>query len=277
MSNCLITKLKENVNKDNLPKLGVLKFTIPASDSTQNVIAITPPSGKTITVKVIGATFIDGSTEISSNAWFNPQVSPHNEVATVEIKSKYDLVDTQFFSDYVLDLNQFEYTNIIRLSFESASNDNWQVTGNLSKIIKSSVNIERLSLRKSLVNGNLDELATKVSLLEVTLSECDIRGNIASLDTLINLSSLNLAYSGDNYIVGSLESLLSGLYHNGKQNGELFVDMRFCHTVTFNNTLITELGESYNVEFNSSGISVKNWNRSITFATYNGLTWTYNI
>jgi len=270
-NDCLVTKLKGVVNNNNLEKLGILTITAPASENIQNVVALGATENNTITVKVSGATFSDGTTSKTVGQWDSLALSAHEGTATIDIDSKYNIAGLQLlFSSISVDrLNcAFGLTSFATL-YDGA--DYSTVTGNLSNLLLSKPNFGYLVLKGTNVSGNLNELSEYQNIEILYLSNNGlILGDIASLASCTKLTQLMISsYTID----GKLEDLGAGQFTIGRRNGEVELLINFAYNITLND--IVPYRTLYMI-FSESGVTITESDKTTVLATYNGSTWTYN-
>lgn len=102
----------------------------------------------------------------------------------------------------------------------------------------------------SAVTGDLSAFEDNTALIELDLSFNAITGDISSLSKATSMTTLTLTRNPN--ITGTLESLLDGLYSNGKTSGTLSISV-VDTSVTYNGAAVTS---AKTATFTSSGWSI---------------------
>lgn len=175
MGNCLVTKLKSEVQNDNLIKLGVLRISVETMASgfdlsQTNAIQFTVKGGKTCHLSIIGSGYF--VTDTADDA----DVSKH--------KTEYDLNSTStttlYFSNgtYKIDIdNKYEITKLRIIDNNVAHMIGFDIADVAYCDLGSPI-----VLGNTKVYGNIENLANQAHLAQVFINNLtDIHGNIAAL------------------------------------------------------------------------------------------------
>jgi hypothetical protein len=314
MGNCLVKKLKEVVNNDNLPIMGCVIVNIDAvanPDYANRYIAVNGSAD--FTIKVLGGNIVDGAGQALYNEVIYHSIDGKrsyrisNDTCRIVIP-KYALNLLKLPYEAYIDIASLSYSSInnldARLNAKTTGNiemfngktmtllaEGTSLYGDVSNIIFNSIsltdnravvgnlavsdNINAIIVRRTNVVANLSDWAAKTTLTTLSLDGADkITGDISNLGALKNLSNVSMRNIP---ITGSIESLAEGLLAAGKTSK---LQINFGGTViTMNNQ--NYFKENYNnhfIIFGSNSISIKSGSASGTeVASYNGSTWSYNM
>ena len=229
-NNCLITKLKANVQGD-LPKLGVLKLDLKYPISY--TLYIGPATGNTVELKVLDGKHvtISGASVSEKTLTSNTGIQLTEDV-TIELKSKYNINNLVSF----LGPNRLLVADLVGLV-------------NLKEISKSTLYGKLLdlpkisSLESLLMNNNNDanfedysnnNYRAALRALNITFfgrTWCT-RHDLSFEGTCIP-DTLERIYLGDNSFDGSIESFVVGIRSNGKTVGSIQIANNANSNVTF--------------------------------------------
>lgn len=208
MGNCLVTQLKEGVNNDSLKKLGVMKFSLNVTNTSQQykfygavvnksyLKIISGPSEGKITSNT-GS--IDG-TEFYLKP--DPLTYTFNVTGTyvIEITDKYNVSALDVFNSDI-DLSDLYYSPLTIIGV--SGNDN---VGDLSKIDFSNILDLRVQNCPSMIS-DLSEVSFSSSLRNVLIiGNPDIKGDISAFAGKTSLRTL--AFNNSKSFTGSLSSIL---------------------------------------------------------------------
>jgi hypothetical protein len=224
MNDCLVTKLKGTVQNDNLPKLGVLKFYVPASTDQYIGLGAIASSDASNPCKIVG-NGVDRAIQILPIA---DGIVPISEGGYYEITNKYCLAKITFSfalaastpNDKALDISEFNYCPLVNLGGKFKGNLEDFVPQNYSVLeILDGINCEELG-------GDISYLANFTSLTIINFNTCkSITGNISSLASL-NLTSLKLP--GSSNVGGSVEGYVAACVSLGKTSGTISLNLPEC-------------------------------------------------
>lgn len=191
MGNCLVTKLKSDVNNDSLEVLGYAKLVF--ETATISNIRITAQSGKTVNVYSV-----DGNFVIGGNSTNNADIEDSNitvpAACTLYIqKENLYRLDCDW-NIIVADISSLEYSDVVLLTLRSASGE--------LKSINKLPNIAQLHVENSTnLTGKLEDLSGNTHLTNFGFYQIDISGNIQALATgapnITTISAVNTSVGGE--------------------------------------------------------------------------------
>lgn len=258
MGNCLVTKLKESVQNEELMTINGIKI------NCEKMPVMEFPSYQCrITYRANTGTKV----HTTKNGYFATSLE------------NLDIEENRMTSDTTID---------------GGNNLRYFANDNYSFIIEDKYDlyywIKPLGYG-SVLHINIDDLATNTSMYGFSDDETEghiqsfsnntemenlvvggkISGNVNLLSNLSSLVTFSIFNQPDNVdVTGSLETLLSTMWTNRK-SGTMAIDFRNT-LITFNSQTATRL--YYTAEFDNSGCVIKE--NGTTVASYNGSTWTYN-
>jgi hypothetical protein len=269
MENCLVTKLKANVQNDNLPTLGILKVHIDYIDgATERQSALRLfSSDSEIIVECEGnniATTYAGLSNPTNKLVFHPY-SPSdanfvyfkNGTYSVKIASKYGLtsISNEILDNYgksivsVAGVDIPGITNLKGLTINGAN-----TTLDLSVLSDFSLSTLKISNSNN-ITGDLSSLSNMVSLVKLTLNK-KITGNLTDLSKLVNLTSIWFDQNTTNYF-GDWKDFVAGQVAEGRTT---------CADGTFGLTYIGGCTRFNGVSVNSFNQSYISWESSSKIA-----------
>ena len=254
MGNCLITKLKGSVQNSNLNYFGTISLSVhpngslnPADDERSLVLkgdspfTIIATDGGSFEVSTNRGTFINEYTVD------NPDMSAQIFVASGDYKLilkdfKYQCVVMAngvwgqyrglVYIDNIQDLCYSDFYNI-------SMGDRYNNIGgfDLSPKVDAPTAYNFIITGIKEVRADLSAIAQHWSALQniLSLQTCTCVGTVDTLSTLINAKSIRLVSCE---VSGTLESLLDGLYANGKVSDTLSTEFQGT-SVTYNGAAIT--------------------------------------
>jgi hypothetical protein len=167
MSDCLVTKLKAEVNNNNLPKLGILPISCyleesPSQQSKRLEIQVKETSaGSTLTA--IGgkmATSYAGTYNldtISTNAQHSAVAFLENKDYNIEVSNKYDVTVIYYGAGAGFKLSDLNFIANSIVTVSTAVEGNQHVTGDLSDLAICT-HLELFRNNGSVVTGNIEDL-----------------------------------------------------------------------------------------------------------------------
>jgi len=236
MGNCLVTKLKEEVNNSNLPYLDGLVLTVLPNPGDYDL-------NKDYSIKFYGITHIkiigngsvylvnEGVTVTDEHDIVSPLVyltcAPGNY--KVLFTSKYDIYETGYYNAATLpygrgikfDISDLNYSNISVLWFNSCT-----ATGEYTNKITNGSRLSKLYLavndysQKYDYKININSLKYCNNLEEIFTRNCYSYGDITNLINCTNLKTLNIPVTN---ISGDLKVFLDGQVSKGRTNGSLII------------------------------------------------------
>lgn len=261
MENCLLTTLKAAVQNENLSKLGVLRVHIIKKDtigSNDDRLIISPVSGSSITIKIVGNTGGFSTTSTGPRTTTEITISSEtslwfaNETYDVEVSNKYAIkmfyaAGLAYGSIISCNINELVYSgHLYNLSF----NDD-HFTGD----IKSIKNMSELYIYEdstgSEVYGSLAEMMDGNTLGEISMLKMQYNNHVSGvLSEVGGLVSLATLYPSK-LITGSIEDFADAQLAAGRTSGSVVVKGNNLITYngqTFTSTkTITYSGGSYTV------------------------------
>lgn len=231
MENCLVKKLKAEVNNDNMPVFGEIKFKVVSNTSADtNLIDLGVVSGKTIILSTTGNTTINTSSISSGSTIVKGQGYEGDYIC---VKYKYDI-----------------------LTLGSAEGSDNFVYNNLevnSKDLKDMTQLTQLNLRSYNASViNINDLLGLVNLTRLQLQSVQFTENvdIATMAPFINLAGTNY-WTAFNF-TGDLKDLLDIWATNGKEGT---VALRLRKEVAYNGVRPSD-STTYNITFSNGSYTV---------------------
>lgn len=191
-NNCLVTKLKGVVDNPNLPKLGEMTFKILKNKRRTFFVEVS----EDITLTVTGGLFKDsyeaasGVTTVTAFAnqgnYFNV-VTNEGVDAIIKVSNKYVIKRLNFDFDSAqanaveLDADLLGYSPLAGAINLMMSKD---ISGNLSKILKSQVNVNSIDIFWSNISGTTEDIANALpagQLLRLSAADSGLTGSINHL------------------------------------------------------------------------------------------------
>lgn len=286
-NNCYAKKYKKDSNNNNLSFLNGLNLIV-----TGNAAIYSPGKNRSI---IIGDGHFCSNNTYSDDLGKETFANTLLYVATssscmVVIFNKYDLTDltSEDNRNVGVNIDGLKYSDKLKsIAFLSPESQ-----GDLSSLAGLTL-ITRLRLNNSQVKGNLTDLMPLTSVNYVSLNSChNVHGTISAFASRTSLNYLNLwgsGATGDIYtlgalislttlelpsaIVGTLESLIEGMWSNGRRSGNLVV-YYYSSNITLHGVKSTR-DERWNCTFANKGVSIVNSVDSSITASYNGTSWTY--
>lgn len=207
MGKCLVTKLKEVVDNDNILRLGEARIKIAVNETPSNQYINIAVSSDT-DLEIIGDSYFTDSS-LSVNLGKSKKLKPsdgivkvyfNNAIAEIGIRNKYNIRDINFSSSSKsMDLASFAYS-------KSLNTINVEYTGMYGDISAlKNLNIGQIYLSGNKIYGDIASLKKMTSLSRLHINDDqDVYGDLSSLSGLTNLVWLYFNHSG---LTGSIDSL----------------------------------------------------------------------
>lgn len=223
MGNCLKTQLKENVNNDNLLKIGEIVFTATKfSISNQNL--------ENFTATILSDnTFVGGSTSYVGSS-IGQTLLAEQKPTTISIVSKYKITHFEIDAtnnETIFNADNFQYcTALLSLSLLSgADNSNMVITGNLATVINTSPLVNIL-LQNALLNTTVGSIFTKELTTIDNVVFAGLYNKITHVPNefseLSKLTSATVINIWDSALMGSFEDfVIKSRFTYGKNSGNL--------------------------------------------------------
>ena len=243
MRNCLVTKLKEVVNNDNLKKIGVLYLkaqynsAITEQTTDENRVRMqgleiqlhvdtvnNVASEATVTVNGSGY-FSKSLSDIKAGTGVQSMVISGSEsVVTlyfangdydIEITNKYDIEriatkatgsQSSVISVPLEDLSYLTKLKYLRVYGSRSYSNSIECLSNLS-------GITYLYLNKLVLSGNVSAIANNQDMTTLNLYGTNVSGDISSLGKLVDLTSMSF---GDTNVSGAIEDFVAQQSENGR-------------------------------------------------------------
>lgn len=224
MGKCLITKLKEVVDNENLVTMDTLKMKVKGVSSlpaSANVIQVVMYYGNSSTFRVTG----EGA--LAENA-ADAQTSTDKVLV---VNNAYTFVKNVDCNLYVTNKNKIEKLYITPNNVGSIIHIDVSEFKYLSSPLFTDVRLNGYSVSGDIIAF---KRCTRLNRLEIIAGSCN--GDIAT--ALGNLKSLtSIKFANSSQITGSIEGLASALVTNGKTSGSLSVT---CNgIITYNGTAVS--------------------------------------
>lgn len=230
MGNCLVTKLKSNVNNPTLRELGAFRMQViegTITDNAQQMLGITA-GADAVTVKVVGTTpRLAESYEGLSNPLMSITVPANttkniwlqNATYEIEISDKYSITSLAVVGDkpkkiFGCDLSELEYCTALTIINVDTAGFTEDIK-NLSKLTA----LVSLTLTNNAVSGDIASLATLTNVTNMKIGSTNISGTLTGIAPLV--TNLTEIWLQDTTVSGSLESLAEAMIANGKTSGRL--------------------------------------------------------
>ena len=256
MGNCLITKLKGNVDNDSLPKFGKIEVPISVNNSNEFVHLLRlsdTMAKKEFECEIIGeGNFIGGSFPNGENLGKSvtlssslQQVYVSNGEFKLIIGNIYNINKITGVLYRFADFNMFKYSDIYSISNEFTTakpgiggkiiawqnltfvytSDADKITGNVSELANCPLNA--LMITGTGITSNVSDLSQLTTLTNLQVTSTG--GELSDLGTLTNLSQLTVM----GHLSGSVESFVQALRTNGKTSGSIKTNGRLGDDITF--------------------------------------------
>ena len=239
MGNCLVKKLLENVNDDNLPRLGELLVRCGGGTSETQFMALSKQSdiglnihpyeggvytnaAKTVPYEEITTGISDFNVYVDEDSLlgFNPK----------SIMKKLSFHNLSFMQGGLNTLKNLPLLEILVINSSS-------LDANTSEL---PLHLTRLTILYSTgIVGSFSDIGKITTLEDLWIRSVLIEGDIVALGTLVELTSLNLDSCYNCY--GTLESFVQKQRQNGRLTNANGIEMGYCVGVrfTFNGESIT--------------------------------------
>ena len=224
MNDCLVTKLKGSVQNDNLPKLGVLKFWVPAT--TGQYIALKAAAGDPCKISAVDRSIAEYTIPVDPESG---GIVPPTNAGYLEISNKYALkainlsftISANTPDDKTLDITELNYlTSLVSFSFK--------LKGNLedyNPVDPSIITEINVVAAQTILGGNISTLTRFVNLVSISFNTCNaITGTLQSLAPLANITKIS--FPGCRNITGSIEAYVAACVALGRTNGEVFITVQ---------------------------------------------------
>lgn len=192
MGKCLVTKLKNVVDNNNLLHLGEMRIGFPkytATSGNARSIKIKPSSA--ITLSIVGSGYFTDATLSQNNgttasleAFVDNKLYISNDVVEVSVPDKYNLLHVFISDDSLFDLDTLKYSKALE-ALDLYSRSSVGDIASLSKL--TSLNWITI-LGSNGIYGDISSLKNLTSLSGLYLDNCNkIAGDCASLEHLTSL------------------------------------------------------------------------------------------
>jgi hypothetical protein len=236
MGKCLITKLKEVVDNENLVTMDTLKMTV------KGVASLTPSANAITVVMYYGNSSkfrVTGEGALARSA-ADIQTSTDKVLSVNNTMAYVKNVDCNL---YVTNKNKIEKFYISPSNVDSIIHIDVSEFKYLSSPLFSDIRVNGNSVSGDIIAF---KVCTRLTKLDIVKTACN--GDIAAaLGNLKSLTSVNVTNSS--YITGSIEGLASALVANGKTSGSLSVIGN--GTITYNGTAVPN-GTAKTITFDQS-------------------------
>lgn len=284
-TNCLKTTLKATIDNNSLRKFGKVYvfYDTPANDMV--VIQGTKPQ----TIKIVGDGYFTNSSYTSNDGKTATITTAFNKYIKVTGTAYLEVDDAEYgiTSIYTgkgyIDADFILYRNFTSVDVKGLKSGSFLVQGCLKNLttfglenglvdtmaFSGSTTLSSLNLTSNnKASGNILVFANN-NLTSITIRNTSLEGDIVNLSKCISATTMTLRNTN---LYGSIESLVEGLYSNGKASGTIAIEFGGTN-ITFHGNTFSTVG--YYLVFSSSGVSVTNGGAT-TYATYDGSTWSYN-
>lgn len=246
MENCLVTKLKSNVDNNNLEFIteATLEYVIKDNYTKAGLIV-----ANTLPSKLI----LPEGEYLTQNDYVTPLTSVSQNVYELPAAA-YTQYHTLYFSNtkhahYFFRLT--EAPTLIRFG-NIGSDDKIRLTGSTA-IFRTNHSLRRFGSSQFTLSNNFAEDATMSDFFHNT-----------------TLAQISL---GNNKIPGSIESMVEAQWNYGRRSGELNATQA-SNCITLNGVLMEE-NINYRFEYSDNGVNVYLKGSASPSATFNGSNWTY--
>lgn len=217
MANCLVTKLKESVQNDNLSILGALTMRVNAATSptdNQRRLQLVVEENETVKITAVGGNFTKDGVSMNNLTIVNAdgQVSLYFDNANFKavIDNKYGIrgISTDPNSILSFDVSELVCPKVSQIALQS------QLTkGNINDMNLPAL-IQTRFTNSTHITGNISAFNTCNSCTSLVLSDCsNISGNIDSVGNLTSLATI--AIEGTN-VEGTIEGFVAGQVNAGR-------------------------------------------------------------
>ena len=249
MRNCLVTKLKENLDNPNLRKLGeiILKMNqVETPTSETSVLTISNYTAEPCIVSVSngGAFVLDysdineqskhlTSIEISEGTVSSRTLYFINADFDIHISNKYVVSDLVFgfYSNIGGSYNEFMFMSALNIvNFQGAP----YFSGDVNDLFDNGTIVSGIFTYIRTSRLKLSSIAKNTNATSLIMGGSDIQDDIAILAPLKSLATLNV---GGTEVFGTVESLAEGMIAAGRTSGTL--------AITADSTQVTYNGSSF--------------------------------
>lgn len=297
-NDCLVTKLKSNVDNPNLNVLG--EFNIIVNETSTERFLNVEAGKKTVRQGNLYFSSTAGGASIGTESDRN-LIYVSAGSGKIGIK-KYGIFSFNAEKDsFVTDIADFKYSSALK-SIEGTFSGilNYYFPNVFNKIrLKGThstcqIDLEFLkncaleTITGSVFHGDATLILGKESLKVVEIENCPIEGtvtqfsenittlNLAGTDVAGNISAMAQAYKAGYYAVGNnmsgtVESFVEALYGTKESNFTLYIPNSNKNLITLNGNVVKILAYSIKPENGSLNL----YQSGTLVASYNGTTWTY--
>lgn len=272
MNKCLVTKLSSSTENDILKYLDsvVIQFKpVDVQTEENSVISIQSVRQDTpVKVECLKGNFTTSS--FSTNNGTSKDVSNEETLyvsngAIIKLSKKQDIAKIAFVggnnnNNKIVDFSDLKYCK--GLKYLAISGD---ISGSVELASKNS--LLELSITNSNIYATTEDISKVLSpeATNLTLTKAtSVKGDISLLGDKIGLTSMYLTYTD---ISGSVESLLENMWRNGRKSGK--VNIVTGHNLTFDEETHGDYGYAVLATFSENSIVASS---NIT-KTFNGSTW----
>ena len=233
-NNCLVTKLKANVNDNSLLRMGEMRIKISSIESPNEYSqSITLGFSKSVDLEIIGEGYFTDATLSANNGKKMTASTAQNVIYfsngnyEIAVLDKYAITgllaskqDGKFYSNKVININDFEYSN--KLGFIVTGPNN--LTGDISAL-SGLTSLTQLRISNNNLTGDISALSGLTSLTVLELGRNNLTGDISALSGLTSLTTLSASrnnLTGDISALSGLTSLVSvDLINNANIKGDI--------------------------------------------------------
>lgn len=237
-NNCLVTKLKESVQNENLPKLGVIRIPLMANQTSQNnkVLSATVDADVLPTLSLISGDFTlyDPQNNVISlpfefiTAGQYVKVTTGNTAPVIEISSKYAIRGLGNILNKAS--RDFSVKDLIWLPLE---------------VLECSTVMEQ----------KVEDVIKIQTLIELILAGNNCTGDFTELGKLVNLTRLD-CYGVRNGLVGTIEGFVAKTRLAGRTTGSItFRPQHYATTITYQDAAL-DFQYTWTIAWTADSISV---------------------
>lgn len=233
MRNCLITKLKESVDNDNLKRLGCLRIGVNYTAGNSGAAALTfkTSSSNSEVVAYNGgyfATTADGLADVATRLT-RLVLTPNTFVSLFfpnldfyfEVSDKYGInyiSNTSTSLTYRVDdrfsicLDEFEYNEPIN----SLTVSRYCVNGDMNKVVNKvtdTISVSGTDTRRNHITWDFEKLSVSNVPTALYVQNTDLTGELSQLGKLVGLTTINILRSN---ISGTIEGFVNAQMFNGR-------------------------------------------------------------
>lgn len=270
MKNCLVTKLKANLNREDLPVFGALRLYL---ESVDGVYPNLKEIGKFVFNGVVKFKFDDSINQFTNSSYGNigSEISLNTEsnvyvriykAGWLSISPKYGMIEIR---------NSYNKGIHYRVDdFKSLNDITWLDVENCSGDIKKfdiNKDITRLSLncqpsrgyKEGTTYGDIANLNKYTKLQTLSIANSSIKGNIEDLYPLVETTEINISNCKE--VFGDIKILADKMYQAGRRSGTLKIWTAGQHgshseNVTYNGEYFTN--RVWTIVFSEDGHSDEN-------------------